>query len=315
MKYKDYYATLEVERTASDDEIKKAYRRLARKYHPDVSKEPKAEERFKEIGEAYETLKDPQKRRAYDQLGRFNAGDDFRPPPGWEQQFGNVDLGDLFGELFGGMGGGMRGARGGARRGARGGFGGGGFGTAFGMPGQDVEANVQVDLDQVQSGAELTLDLGMPGDDARRSVRVRIPKGATEGDRLRIPGKGMPGSGGAAAGDLYLNIALKPHPVFRASGHDLTIDVPVTPWEAALGATIEVPTLDGRVRLGVKPGTRGGQKLRIAGKGLERRDGSRGDLFAVLTITTPTVLSDREKALYEELAKASSFNPRAHFEA
>lgn len=307
MKYKDYYAVLGVGRDASEDDIKRAYRKLARKYHPDVSKEPGAEEKFKEVGEAYETLKTPEKRRAYDQLGRHRAGEDFRPPPGWEQQFSSVDLGDLFG--FGDLFGGRAGA---GRRGRRSGRAGGAA-----MQGQDVEATAHVDLEQVQQGAEITLDLAMPdarGEPARRSVRIRIPKGATGGDRLRIPGKGVAGFNGGPPGDLYLDIALKPHRLFRAEGHDLSVDVPLTPWEAALGAAIEVPTLDGRLRINVKAGARGGQKLRVGGRGLTRRDGTRGDLYCVLSIVAPAVVSDRERELYEALAKESGdFDPRAHF--
>jgi curved DNA-binding protein len=316
VKYKDYYATLGVKRDAAPDEIKKAYRKLAKKYHPDVSKEKDAEEKFKEMQVAYDTLSDAEKRAAYDQLGQYRPGEDFRPPPGWERNFrfeqGNlddfVDLADLF-EHFGGGPFGGRGARGRA----------GGFGGGFAMAGQDYEVTAHLTLEELYRGAEVTLDVSAPamapGGTGRRtpkSVRVRVPKGATDGQRLRVAGKGGPGVGGGPAGDLYLNIALRPHPLYRVSGHDLYLDLPVTPWEAVLGGEVEVPTLDGRVKLAVRPASRAGQKLRLAGKGLPTPKGGHGDLYCVLQIVTPSVLSDREKKLYEELARTSGFNPRGH---
>ncbi len=315
MKYKDYYKILGVERGASLDEIKKSYRRLAHKYHPDVSKEPEAEEKFKEVREAYEVLKDPQKRAAYDQLGRHRSGEEFRPPPDWERHFaqGRAPFGEFRGEglfdflssIFGGP------PRAGAGR-AR--------GAAFAMAGQDYEATVHLSLAEAYRGTEVTLDLGVPeiteGGAVRRttrSINVRIPKGVVDGQKLRVPGKGGAGVHGGPNGDLYLNIALHPHRLFKTSGRDLYLEVPVTPWEAALGATIEVPALEGRVRLKIGPGARAGQKLRLAGKGLPKPAGGHGDLYAVLQIVTPTVLSEKEKALYRELANVSSFDPRAHF--
>lgn len=316
MQYKDYYKILGVDRNASQDDIKKVYRKLARKYHPDVSKEKNAEEKFKEVGEAYEVLRDPQKRAAYDQLGPHQAGQTFRPPPDWEQRFShgrgadysNVDFGDLFSELFG------MGAGGATQRGHPGRRG------AAAQPGQDYEATVHISLEDAYRGAEVSLDLSVPEYTANgmvrrtpKTIKVRIPKGATDGQRLRVPGKGGKGINGGANGDLYLNIVLHPHPLFKASGHDLYLDVPVTPWEAALGANIEVPTMEGNVRLKIKPGTKAGQKLRLAGKGLPTPGSGHGDYYAVLQIVTPTVLSDKEKRLFEELALASTFNPRGHF--
>ncbi|MCC6610022.1 MAG: DnaJ domain-containing protein [Burkholderiales bacterium] len=311
MKYKDYYAILGVERGAADGDIRKAYRKLARKYHPDVSKEPNAEERFKEIGEAYETLKDAEKRAAYDQLGRHRPGEDFRPPPGWDHQFGGsgfedvVDLSDLFAQF----GGGAR-AAGGSRGGARG----------FAMPGQDYEVTAHVSLEDAARGTELAVDLSAPerGPDGMlrrvpKTIRVRVPKGATDGQRMRVPGKGGPGVGSGPAGDLYINIHLLPHPLFKVAGHDLYLDLPVTPSEAVLGADVEVPTLAGRVRVQVRPSSRAGQKLRLAGKGLPKPGGGPGDLYCVLQVVTPAALSERERSLYEELAKLSTFNPRGHF--
>ncbi len=310
MKYKDYYQVLDVPRGATQDDIKKAYRKLARKYHPDVSKEKDAEERFKEINEAYQTLSEPEKRAAYDQLGRHRPGEEFRPPPGWGGQFrfeeadlnDFLDLSELF-ERFGA--GGPR--RGRARQGR------------FAMPGQDYEVTAHLTLEEVNQGAEVTLELSAPEltpDGAVRreskTVRVRVPKGATDGQRLRVPGKGGPGANGGAPGDLYLNIVLRPHPLFKASGHDLYLELPVAPWEAVLGAEIEVPTLAGRVKVTVRPGSRAGQKLRLAGRGLPTPKDGHGDLYCVLQVVTPAALSDRERQLYQELAQLSTFNPRGH---
>jgi curved DNA-binding protein len=310
MKYKDYYAILGVPREASQDDIKKAYRKLARKYHPDVSKEKDAEERFKEINEAHQTLSEPEKRAAYDQLGRHRPGEEFRPPPGWDREFrfegGDlndfVDLSELF-ERFG------AGARGRGRTGPGG----------FAMPGQDYEVTAHLTLEEVVEGAEVALELSAPelapdGSVRRvpKTIRIRVPKGAADGERLRVPGKGGPGVNGGPPGDLYLNIVLRPHRLFKASGHDLYLELPVTPWEAVLGAEVEVPTLAGRVKVTVRPGARAGQKLRLAGRGLPTPSGGHGDLYCMLQIETPSVLSNREKELYAELGKLSSFNPRAH---
>ena len=311
MKYKDYYKILGVERGAGEDDIKKAYRRLARKYHPDVSKEKDAEEKFKEVGEAYEVLKDAEKRAAYDQLGSYSPGQDFRPPPDWERQFGHghgfgefagADFGDFFADLFGGAhraGGGMRGAA---------------------VAGRDYEVAVPITLEEASRGVERDLRLEMPetGPHGRtvrtpKTIKVRIPKGAADGQKLRVPGKGGQGARGGPAGDLYLNVAIEPHPLFKVSGRDLSLEVPLTPWEAALGASVEVPTLEGRVRLKIQPGARTGQKMRIAGKGLPQPGGGHGDFYAVLQVVVPPTLTDQEKALFEELAGVSTFNPRGHF--
>ena len=309
MKYKDYYAILGVERTASQDDIKKAYRRLARKYHPDVSKEKDAEERFKEVGEAYETLKDSEKRAAYDQLGRHQTGQEFRPPPDWETRFGqggfeDIDLADLFAHFGARPGGGF------SRRASR---------ADFAMPGEDYEVTATLDLEDAARGTELDLQLSVPemtpeGGLRRvpKRVRARVPKGVTDGERLRIPGKGGPGLNGGPAGDLYLSIALKPHALYRVSGRDLYLELPIAPWEAVLGAQVEVPTLEGRISLAVKPGARAGQKLRVPGRGLPRPQGGSGDLYCVLQVVTPPEPGEREKSLYRELAAASRFDPRAH---
>lgn len=310
MKYKDYYGVMGLDRKASAEDIKKAYRKLARKYHPDVSKESDAEEKFKEIGEAYETLKDPEKRAAYDQLGSHRPGQDFRPPPGWEQQFGggafsfdDLDLGDLFAGLAGGR---HRASRGDGK---------------IRMPGQDYEVTAHITLEDAYRGAEVDLELTVPEYDERgfphrvqRAFKARIPKGATDGQRLRLPGKGGKGLNGGRDGDLYLNIALHPHRLFRVSGHDLFFDLPLAPWEAVLGATVQAPTLGGPVRVKVPPGAHAGQQLRLAGRGLPKPHAGEGDLFAIVQIAVPTVTVERERALYRQLAEASTFNPRGHFE-
>jgi curved DNA-binding protein len=300
VKYKDYYKILGVARGASEDEIKKAYRKLARKYHPDVSKEANAKERFQEVAEAYETLRDKEKRAAYDSLGSFRPGQDFRPPPDWFDRFGagraedlrDVDLSDLF-ESMGIFG------RAAGRR--------GGFGRNIPIPGEDYEITVRIGLEEAFRGTERAFQLN------GHELRARIPRGATDGQRLRLRGKGGPGANGGQAGDLYLQIALEPHPLYRASGHDLEIEVPLAPWEAALGAQVDVPTLEGRVSMKVPPGSKGGQKLRLAGKGLPRPGSGAGDLYAVLNIVVPATLTEREKKLFEELREASRFDPRSRF--
>ncbi|NNF52123.1 MAG: DnaJ domain-containing protein [Gammaproteobacteria bacterium] len=296
MKYKDYYKTLGVSRTASKDEIKKAYRRLARKYHPDVSKVSNAEERFKDVGEAYEVLRDDEKRRIYDQLGTYQPGQEFRPPPDWAQHFGNaqgqgfsgfesVDLGDLFENLFGqGMGGVSGGAAG-----------------NFRPAKHEYRTEMFVSLDEAARGVERTL---RPGDGGR-DVKVRIPKGVTDGQVLRVPRGGT-----ARAGDILITVRLEPHPRFKVSGHDLLIDVPIAPWEAVLGAQIEIPTLEKKVLLTVKPGSQTGGKLRLKGKGLPRRTGGAGDLIASLQVMVPEHPGEKERELYEKLRKHSDFNPR-----
>jgi len=309
MKYKDYYATLGVDRNASEDDIKKAYRKLARKYHPDVSKEANAEEKFKEMAEAYETLKDPEKRAAYDQLGRHSSGQEFQPPPGWAPQFGDgpsgfedIDLADLLAGLAGGR-----------RRGA-------GPRGNVPIPGSDYETAVTVGFDQAFHGGEIELDLQVVEHDANgfarrvpKNVKVRIPPGVTDGQKLRVPGKGGKGINGGRDGDLYLDIAVREHPLYRVSGRDVYIDLSLAPWEAVLGTEVEMPTPAGKVKLKVAPGTRAGHKLRLAGRGLAQRNEKPGDLYAIVQILVPTVVSDEERALYKKLAEASSFEPRAHF--
>ncbi len=300
MKYKDYYKTLGVERGASDDDIKKAYRKLARKYHPDVSKELNAKEKFQEVAEAYETLRDKEKRAAYDSLGSYRPGQDFRPPPDWFDRFGSgqtedlhdVDLSDLFEQM--GIFGRARGRR-------------SGFGRNMPIPGEDYELPVRISVEEAASGTERQLALN------DTTITARIPKGASDGQRLRLRGKGGTGTNGGPAGDLYLLIVLEPHPLYKVRGHDLEIEVPLAPWEAALGAQVEIPTLDGRVTMKVPPGSNGGQKLRLGGKGLPKPDGGAGDLYAALDIVVPSTLSDAERKLFEDLRSVSKFNPRRRF--
>jgi len=298
MKYKDYYKILGVERSAGEDEIKKAYRKLARKYHPDVSKEANAKEKFQDVSEAYETLRDKEKRAAYDSLGSgFRQGQDFRPPPDWFDRFGGggraedlhgVDLGELF-ESMGLLG----------RAGRR---------SRRSFAGEDYEIPVRLTLEEAASGAERTVQL-----ESGSSFTARIPRGATDGQRLRLRGKGGAGVNGGPAGDLYLTIALEPHSLYRPSGHDLDIEVPLAPWEAALGAEVQIPTLEGRVTMKVPAGSKAGQKLRLAGKGLPKPGGGAGDLYALLSIAVPATLTEAETKLYEQLRESSRFDPRARF--
>lgn len=296
MKYKDYYAALGVPRDADLETIKKAYRKLAREHHPDVSKQSGAEARFKEIGEAYATLKDPEKRAAYDDLGRRPQGEEFAPPPHWtheyasdDQGFEDIDLADLLDALG-------RQQRGGAR------------GRPVPMHGRDYETAVRISLEDAHRGTTLNLDV--EHEDGSRTMAVTVPSGVSEGQRLRLRGKGGRGRNGGRDGDIYLHIMLQPHPVFRPVGHDLYFDLALAPWEAALGAQLEVPTLDGPVMLTVPAGTRSGRKLRLRGRGLATGHGGRGDLYAVTHIDVPATLSSRERELFTELSRVSAFNPR-----
>lgn len=304
MKYKDYYKILGVARDATVDDIKKAYRRLARKYHPDVSKEVGAEEKFKDVNEANEVLSDPQKRAAYDQLGAYQGGQEFRPPPGWSEQFGQggyargeggMDFSDLFSQLFG-MGGHKPGRHGSTRS----------------AKGRDIETEINLTLEEAFHGVERTLHLATPGHEAR-TVKVRIPAGSLSGGRLKVPGKGDVAASGVR-GDLYLKIQVEAHPLFRVEGRDLHLDIPLTPSEAVLGATLNVPTMTGTVRLKVPAGVKPGQKLRLSGKGMPARDQA-GDLYVHLVVAVPAHPGEAERRLYEQLAEVSDFNPRKHFPA
>ena len=326
MKFQDYYETLGVSRSASQDEIKKTFRRLAQKYHPDVNKDPGAEAKFKEINEAYEVLGDPEKRKRYDALGaNWKAGQDFTPPPGWEnihfnfrtagadqgfdfESFGGFS--DFFETLFGqGLGSRFRSAN--AHEDYAG----------FSINGEDQEAAITISLEEAYHGATKTIALETQTAD-RRGIRhrglkqyeVRIPPGTTEGSRIRLAGQGAPGRGGGAAGDLYLRVHIAPHPHFTVHGHNLHTTVNIAPWEAALGAKVHIPTLDGKIALNIPPGTQSGQQLRVRGKGLPLGRGEgHGDLLVSVRITVPERLSARERQLFEELARISSFNPREGF--
>jgi curved DNA-binding protein len=303
VEYKDYYEILGVARTASQSEIRKAYRKLAKKYHPDVSKEKNADARYREINEAYEVLKDPDKRNKYDTLGaNWEQGQDFAPPPGWQGaggphiEFGGewMNFSDFFKTIFGG-----------------------GFGDAFAERGaeppranpgrasrgsarRDSEVELELSLEDAARGGTHTLSLQTPERSAPHTIRVKLPRGITEGSRIRLPGKGPGG------GDLYVTLHIAPHPVFEVSGHNLARTVKVAPWRAALGGTVSVGTLGGSVDMKLPPGTQGGQKFRLRGKGLPKRDGgeeSRGDLSVRVEISIPKHLTEKQKELWEALAR------------
>ncbi len=315
MEFKDYYKILGVAEDASAEEIKKAYRSLARKHHPDLSKEAGAAEAFKELGEAYEVLKDPAKREEYDQLRKYGgrAGEEFRPPPGWRSSadFGGggfteadaAGFSEFFETLFG---------RGAARapRAGRGPAGGG-----FAIRGEDIHYRLPVTLTESFGGATRGISLRVHRfDDEGRAVpetktlNVKIPKGVIQGQKIRLRGQGGPGFGGAPGGDLYLEVDLQPDDRFSVEGRDVTLVLPVAPWEAALGATLEVPTLGGSVKLTVPPGAQSGQKLRLKGRGLPGR--SPGDQYVVLKVVLPPVKTDEDRALMEEMKRQMPFDPR-----
>lgn len=320
MEYKDYYATLGVKKDASDDDIQKAYRKLARKFHPDVNKAPEAEAKFKEIGEAYEVLKDSDKRQKYDQYGSAwkRAQQTGSTPPGWEGSFGGFDFGgggggdfsSFFDMLFGGAG-----RRGGARGGGGfQGFGGQGFGGQ-GFPGAggggDTEATIKLSLEEAVRGGKREITLQDPNTGQRKTLSVRIPEGVRAGQRIRLANQGQPGMNGAPAGDLYLKLEIEPDPRFKIEGTDLHTTVPVSPWEAALGGDAEVQTLDGAVRVKIPAGSSSGRRIRLRGRGLAQSGGEKGDLLAEIRIVVPEKLSERERELFEQLAESSSFRARA----
>ncbi|MDD3617946.1 MAG: DnaJ C-terminal domain-containing protein [Desulfobulbaceae bacterium] len=311
MEYKDYYAILGVKRDATQDEIKKAYRRLARKYHPDVSKEADAESRFKDVGEAYEVLSDPEKKAAYDRIGsNWKAGQEFKPPPNWDAGFqfsgggfSGADFGgfsDFFEELFG------RGRFAGSRQRSAG----------FRMQGENQYAKIAIRLEDAYHGSKQTITLSRAVVDQNGHVRtephtlqVTIPKGITEGQHIRLEGQGMPGIGGGPSGDLYLEIAFAEHPLFQVKGRDIYYTLPVTPWEAALGATVTVPTLGGKVELKIPPNSQGGKKLRLKGRGLSTAARS-GDQYVTLRIVVPEAKTEQQKKLYRDMARLMPVNPR-----
>ena len=332
VKFRDYYEILGVSRTASQDEIKSAYRNLARKFHPDVNKASDAEDKFKELGEAYEVLRDPEKRKKYDLLGsNWRNGQDFTPPPGWDGMgggFGGFGRGrqatgptassfsDFFESLFGGGFGGFRNA-GGFRQAADESDDAGTEWRRGSEAGDDQEVRIRIPLEDAYHGAERTITLQMreaaPGGRVRtvkKDIKVKIPQGVVSGQKIRLAGQGAPGEGGGPAGDLYMLVELEPHPQFRVGGRDLFADLPLAPWEAALGTEITLPTLGGDVSLKIPAGTSSGQKLRLKGKGIPNPRGDAGDLFAEIRIVTPKNLSKREKEAWEALQGTSDFNPR-----
>jgi curved DNA-binding protein len=327
MEYRDYYKILGVDRGVSAAALKSAYRRLARKFHPDVSKEANAEARFKEVQEAYEVLKDPEKRAAYDQLGAdWKSGEQFRPPPDWgsgyefsggprrpgrdrgsrradnggQEEFSQADFSDFFSSLFGG--------------GSP--FGGASYAEGSGRPARDHHARVDIELEEAFRGATRTLELRRPeaGADGRvelrnHTVRVTIPPGVTEGQMIRLAGQGAPAAGGGAAGDLYLEAHILPNRRFALDGRDVTLTLPLAPWEAALGASVTVPTLGGAVQMQIPAGSQAGQKLRLRGRGLPGQPP--GDEYVQLKIVLPPANTAEARAVYEDMRSKLSFNPRA----
>lgn len=336
IKFKDYYEVLGVKRDATDEQIRQAYRKLARKHHPDVNPGDRiAEDKFKEINEANEVLSDPEKRKRYDQLGpNWKNGAEFTPPPGWggvNVQFddlGSIFSGggfsDFFETLFGG--GKPQGQTDQRRRGAR----------ARSARGQDAEAEMEISLEDAHTGGRHRITLqgartctacggqgsasGVVCPTCRgagqvlspKTIDVKIPPAAREGSVIKVSKHGQPG--GSEPGDLFIRLKIKPHAIFAVSGDDITVEVPIAPWEAVLGASIEVPTIDGKAEMKIPAGAQGGQRLRLRGQGLNRRGGGRGDQYVKLKVVVPTHPADREKQIYQELSEASHFNPRAGFE-
>ena len=311
MEYKDYYDILGVSRQATQEEIKRGYRKLARKYHPDVSKEADADTRFQELGEAYEVLQDPEKRAAYDKFGKdWKNGQDFEPPPNWDAGFEFSGSGytgeaaggahsDFFENLFG-----------------RSQYGGRTGQSAFRMQGEDQHAKIVINLRDAYDGSKQTITLSKAAVNEQgrvtttpHTLHVTIPKGITEGQRIRLEGQGMPGMGGGPNGDLYLEIAFAPDPMFHAEKRDIYLTLPVAPWEAALGATLTVPTLGGNVQLTIPAGSQGGRKLRLKGRGLSTAS-RKGDQYVELRIVLPEAKTEEQKALYKKMAEVMPIDPR-----
>jgi curved DNA-binding protein len=308
VEFKDYYKVMGVARDATEAQIKQAYRKLARKYHPDVSKEKDAEARFKEVGEAYEVLKSAEKRAAYDQLGKdYRPGQDFRPPPNWDSGFefsgggpGDASYSDFFDALFGAQARASRGGRGAAHPGH----------------GEDHHAKVLLDLQASLNGGTRSFTLRMPEIDAEgrlvskeRTLNVQVPKGILAGQQIRLAGQGAKAHGDGAAGDLYIEVEFQPDPLYRVDGRDLYLELPVAPWEAALGATVKTPTPGGNVELKIPAGSHAGSKLRLKGRGIPAAQP--GDFYVVLQIALPPATGEKAKAAYAALAAAGAFNPRA----
>jgi curved DNA-binding protein len=313
LEFKDYYQILGVARAAAADDVKKAYRKLARKYHPDVSKEKDAERRMKEVNEAYAVLADPEKRAAYDQLSQgHRPGEEFRPPPDWDAGFEfsgrgysqaeAADFSDFFAELFGGMGGGRGGS------GARAGH--------FQARGEDHHAKILLEIEDSFHGATREVSLRVPKLDTRgrmvldtRSLNVKIPKGIRDGQIIRLSGQGAPGQGGGAAGDLLLEVHFKPHARLRVDGRDLRLTLPIAPWEAALGAVLPVKLPDGMLKVRIPPGAQSGQQLRVRGKGIP--SDPPGDLLLDIQVVVPPADTPKARQFYETMAREFAFDPRA----
>ena len=322
MDFKDYYAVLGVSESASAEDIKKAYRKLARKYHPDVSKEDNADDKFKDVGEAYEVLKDPEKRAEYDQLRKYGAREDgsFQPPPGWESASGfggggyteadASQFSDFFEQMFGG-------GRAGGFSGAGAGFGGGGFRQNMRMRGEDVHAGLALFLEEAINGCEkqVSFTAHEPDNHGRmvprhKTLKVKIPAGMREGQHIRLKGQGAPGVGGGEPGDLFIEVELAPHPHFTVEGRDVMVTLPIAPWEAALGASVTAPTVSGKVNVKVPKGSTSGRKLRLKGKGFPGKHP--GDQIIVLQVAMPEQHSAEAEKLYEQLADLEkNFNPRS----
>lgn len=313
MDFKDYYKVLGLEPGADDKAVKAAYRKLARKYHPDVSKEKDAENQFKEVAEAYEVLKSAEKRAEYDELRKYaQQGRPFEPPPGWQprsnggfadEMGGGRDYSDFFESLFGAAGRTQ------------------GPGRSSGRRGQDVEMELPILLEETlaDEAKKIAFQLPQYSADGRplapisKTLNVKIPAGVSDGERIRLKGQGAPGLGGAANGDLYLIIRLVPHPLFDVEAHNLILTVPLAPWEAALGSKVTVPTLDGKIHLSIPANSQSGQRLRIKGKGLMNKLGERGDLYALFKIVIPAQADEPTRALWAQLAEQAAFDPRAEW--
>lgn len=313
MDFKDYYKVLGLEPGADDKAVKAAYRKLARKYHPDVSKEKDAENQFKDVAEAYEVLKSAEKRAEYDELRKYaQQGRPFEPPPGWQprgnagfadEMGGGRDYSDFFESLFGASGRTQ------------------GPGRSSGRRGQDVEMELPILLEETlaDEAKKIAFQLPQYSADGRplaaisKTLNVKIPAGVSDGERIRLKGQGAPGLGGAANGDLYLIIRLVPHPLFDVEAHNLILTVPLAPWEAALGSKVTVPTLDGKIHLSIPANSQSGQRLRIKGKGLMNKQSERGDLYALFKIVIPAQADEPTRALWAQLAEQAAFDPRAEW--
>ena len=310
MKYKDYYKIMGVEKSAAPEQIKSAYRKLARKYHPDVSKEANAEEKFKELQEAHEVLKDPEKRKAYDELGSsWQGGQEFRPPPGWSEQGMHFETGDsgggqfsdFFDSLFGGGFARQRRPQDFARR------------------GDDLRTKIEITLEDAYKGLDPTISLNVPSVNqqgqlvtTQKSLKIKIPAGVIDAQQMRLAGQGGEGTHGAPKGDLYIEIHIKPHRYFAIEGRDVYLNLPIAPWEAALGTKIKAPTLAGDVEMKVPKGAKSGQKMRLKGRGLKSK-GVSGDQYITFFIQTPEVKSKEQEAFYQKMSQEFSFHPRQQF--